>query len=610
MTVAPLTETRAIPLGLTVPVVLATTVVLSTVLHALLALRSPSPWIVPDEIIYSELAKSMAEGGPPAIRDEVSFAYGLGYPALLAPVWAIFEDVPTAYVVAKVLNAFVLSFTAVPAYFLARRFVLETTALLIAALSIAVPSMLYAGTLMTEVALYPAFVLALLAMTAALERSTLRTQMGAVGAIAVASAIKMSAAVLFLAYAAAIVVYHWLDTRERLIWHMRLRAYWPTWIVLVAGLAGVIALAVALGRSPVDALGAYAVVLANIDLSALPWWALLHLAELDLYVAVIPFAATLGVIWRGIHVAANDRERLFVALTLTTCTAVIGVVAAFASTSSPAGTDYPENVARLHERGIFFLAPLFFIGLAMTISAPVLPRRNLLVTGIVAGCLPALIPLDRFVELAYFQAMALFPWIENRHTLPWPLGYLVLAGALATLYVVRARIKLIVVAIVLLFATTTLSAHHGMESASSWARDQAWGPTAGSGWIDAAVGARTVSVLWAEPTIRDFAQIVPRHRIVWQGEFFNRSVTRVYELGPPMPYGLPATRVRLEGRRVVLLNGRAAPLGEFVLVPCYVRVAGVPIARDPSTGAAVVRVSHPVRATVLEPGSCPSNGAS
>ncbi len=609
MTVAPLTKTQAVPLGFTVPVVLATTVGLSTVLHALLALRSPSPWIVPDEIIYSELAKSMAEGGLPAIRDEVSFAYGLGYPALLAPVWAIFEDIPTAYVVAKVLNAFVLSLAAVPAYFLARRFTLETTALLVAALSIAVPSMLYAGTLMTEVALYPAFVLALLAMTAALERSTFRTQTSALGAIALVSAIKMSSAVLFIAYPAAVVAYHWLDTRDRSTWQSHLRAYWPTWTVLAVGLAGLPILALALGRSPVDALGAYAVVLTNIDLSAVPWWALLHVAELNLYVAVIPFAATLGVIWRGIHVAANDRERLFVALTLSTCTAVIGVVAAFASTSSPAGEDYPENVARLHERGIFFLAPLFFIGLAMSISGPIRPRRNLLVTGIVAVCLPALIPINQFVELAYFQAMALSPWIENRHTLPWPLGYLALAGALATLYVVRARVGIILAAIVLLLATTTLNAHHGMESASSWARDQAFAPTAGPRWIDA-VGAGTVSVLWAETTNRGFAQIAPRHRIVWQGEFFNRSVKRVYELGLPMPYGLPATRVRLEGRRVVLLNGSAAPLGEFVLVPCHVLISGVPIARDPSTRAAVVRVHHPVRVTVLEPGSCPSTGSS
>ncbi len=109
-----LVQSRAArPLGY----VLGAVVFLATALHALLALRSPSIWIVPDELIYSELAKSLGEGGLPKIRGEVSFAYGLGYPLLLAPVWAAFADVETAYAVAKVLNAFLLSLAAVPAYF-------------------------------------------------------------------------------------------------------------------------------------------------------------------------------------------------------------------------------------------------------------------------------------------------------------------------------------------------------------------------------------------------------------------------------------------------------------------------------------------------------------
>ena len=50
----------------------------------------------------------------------------------------------------------------------------------------AIPSMLYAGTLMTEVALYPTFVLALLAITVALERPKPMTQLAALAAIALA----------------------------------------------------------------------------------------------------------------------------------------------------------------------------------------------------------------------------------------------------------------------------------------------------------------------------------------------------------------------------------------------------------------------------------------
>ena len=118
-------EARVIAGGAPAGFVLGAVVFLATALHALFALRSPSIWIVPDELIYSELAKSLGEGGLPKIRGEVSFAYGLGYPLLLAPVWAAFADVETAYAVAKVLNAFLLSLAAVPSYFLSRRFVDE-----------------------------------------------------------------------------------------------------------------------------------------------------------------------------------------------------------------------------------------------------------------------------------------------------------------------------------------------------------------------------------------------------------------------------------------------------------------------------------------------------
>lgn len=602
MSVSGVTAVRAVPMRFTVPVLLGATVLLATALHALLALRSPSPWVVPDELIYSELAKSLGAGGLPKIRGEVSFAYGLGYPALLAPIWAVFDDVTTAYAVAKALNALILSLTAVPAYFLARRFVTESSALLVAGLSVAVPSMLYAGTLMTEVALYPAFVLALLSIAAALERPALATQAGALGAIALASAIKIVAAVLVVTYVAGIVSYHWLDTRKSSRWRDRLSAYAPTWIALTGALFAVATVAVASGRRLQAALGAYEVVLDNIDVLAVPWWALLHVAELDLYVAVIPFAATILVVSRGIRRGADHRERLFCALSVSACSSLVVVVSMFASTSFPGGVEYPENVARLHERSTFVLAPLFLIGLMLALASPALPRRGLVITAIVAAGLPVVIPLDRFVENAAFQAIALVPWIEARDVLAWPLGCIVLTSGLATLYVARARAVVVVAAVAPLFLATTAIGHEKMEWSSDWTRDRAWGPTAS--WIDHSAGDATVSVLWAERGDGRFVEQAPRHRVVWLGELFNRRVGEIYELGTPMPYGLPSTRVRLDDGRVVLEDGRPAPLGQLVLAPCHVRVAGVPVARDSSTGAVVFRVRGPVRAMVYEPGSC------
>ena len=596
-------ERPAVRVRLPIAVALGMTVGFATLLHAALAVRLSSPWIVPDELIYSELAKSLAAGGLPAIRDEVSVAYGLGYPLLLAPVWALFEDVPTALFVARELNAFFLSLTAVPAFFLARRFVDPRPALLVATLAVIVPSMVYASTLVTEVALYPAFVVALLAITAALERPTTANQALVFGAIALAVSIKMLAGVLVLAYVGSAALYHWLEARESSAWRGRMKLYMPSWITLfaIAVLGGTASLVA--GASPLDYLGAYSVVLGNVDPLAVPWWMLLHIAELDLYVAVIPFAVTLGVVWRGFRRSADRRERLFVALLLPASIALISVVAAFASTPFPGADEYPENVARLHERSTFVLAPLLFLGLVLALTSIPATRRMRVVTAVLAAVLPALIPLEDFVENANFQAPGLVPWAEARAVLAWPIGCLVVTGILATIYVLRSRLTVIVPAIGAMLVMATLVAHGSMKFSSDWARSWTWGTEAN--WIDHVAGDSTVSVLWAERDGERFVRPVARHRVLWIGELFNRRVGAVYELGAPLPYGLPSEPVRrLSDGRVVLESGRAVPFTDLVFTPCNVRVSGTVLTHDRLTGATITRVSRPVRATVTDPDRC------
>jgi hypothetical protein len=111
--------------------------------------RMLAPWIMVDELIYSELAKSFAATGRFLIRDEHLGSYGVVYPLLVSPAYRAFASVPDAYAAAKAINAVVMSLAAVPAYFLARRVVRAPIALLAAFLTVAVPSMLYTGTLMT-----------------------------------------------------------------------------------------------------------------------------------------------------------------------------------------------------------------------------------------------------------------------------------------------------------------------------------------------------------------------------------------------------------------------------------------------------------------------------
>ena len=149
-------------------------VFVSSVVRMSLGHRIVTPWIMVDELIYSELAKSLAAHGQFLIRGVPSNGYGFVYPALIAPAFGLFHSVPQAYAAAKDINAVVMSLAAVPVYFLARRLVTARLALVAAALSLLIPSLLYTGMLMTENAFYPIFLLAALVLVLTLERPTPR----------------------------------------------------------------------------------------------------------------------------------------------------------------------------------------------------------------------------------------------------------------------------------------------------------------------------------------------------------------------------------------------------------------------------------------------------
>ena len=85
-----------------------------------------------DEIIWSEVARGIADAGEPLLRDEPDPGYSIVYPLLISPVYALFESLPDAYAGVKTLNALLMSLAAVPAFFLARRVVRDGLALLAA----------------------------------------------------------------------------------------------------------------------------------------------------------------------------------------------------------------------------------------------------------------------------------------------------------------------------------------------------------------------------------------------------------------------------------------------------------------------------------------------
>src|ERR671911_694942 len=133
----------------TTPILLAAVVSLSSLLHAILAWRRPTPGYFPDEYMYAELGRSLLESGSPLVRGGGGFLPVL-YPLLTAPAW-LWDEVDFAYRSIQAFNSIAMSLAAVPVFLLARRLrVGDRLAVAAAALAVVVPELLYSSTVLAE----------------------------------------------------------------------------------------------------------------------------------------------------------------------------------------------------------------------------------------------------------------------------------------------------------------------------------------------------------------------------------------------------------------------------------------------------------------------------
>ena len=227
---------------------LAAIVAVSAAIRFVLARGMVAPWIMVDELVYSELAKSFAASGHFEIRGvPAGGSYGFVYPLLISPAYRLFDSVPDAYAAAKAINSVVMSLAAVPAYFLARRVLNRPFALAAAALSVAIPSLLYTGTLMTENAFYPVFLCVALVLVRMLERPTHANQLGALALCALAYGTRQQALALFAA----------VLTAPLLLGLRRLGRFRTLYVATGALAALALVVEAVRGRSPLSLLGAY-----------------------------------------------------------------------------------------------------------------------------------------------------------------------------------------------------------------------------------------------------------------------------------------------------------------------------------------------------------------
>jgi hypothetical protein len=523
-----------------------------------------APFIMVDELIYSELARSLAAGHGLEVRGE-PYLVSLIYPLLLAPVYALFDSLPDAYAAVKLVNAVVMSLAAVPAYLLARRVLPTGLSLLAALFAVAVPSMVYTGTVMTENAFYPAFLLVAWALVRMLERPTRAAQLLTLALAAGTVLIRVQAVALLLAVLTA-----------PLLLRRGLRSYTLLYGIAVGGGALLILAQLARGGSLSSLLGAYAVVgETGYDIGQVARFLLWHVAELDLYLGVFPLVAFALLLSRARTL--DPPLQALLAATGALSVWVLLVVSTFAS-------HFASN--RIQERNLFFLAPLFLIALLAWVDrgAP-RPRVAAVLAAFALGALPAVIPFERFIETGVkSDTLMLLPlWeLQDRVGLPRVDEIVLLVGLLAAaafLLLPRRFALALPVAVLLYFAVAfpaiQLARPNGLEQASLGALFQ---------------GIRAEHRDWIDRAVPDGAEVA----MVWTGrpdrftvnlnEFFSRSVGPIYVTDLGVPGSLPETRVEVDPK-----TGRFEPpvRARYAVVDGSIAPDGKVLARDEGWGLAL-----------------------
>jgi Dolichyl-phosphate-mannose-protein mannosyltransferase len=551
-------------------------VALSTGIRYAITRQTVAPWIFVDELIYSELAKSFAAGGHFLVRDHSTGSYGYVYPILIAPAWAAFKAVPDAYAAAKGINALVMSLAALPAYFIARRMLGQWLSLAAGALAVAIPSMVYTSTLMTENAFYPIFLTFVLVLIIWLERPSTGNTFLLLGLVLLAYLTRQQAIALVPAILTAplLVVGREAFRRYALMY----------WIVLGAAVLVVIE-QLARGRSVFGILGAYQVASkSHYSVGDVTRWFLYHVSELDLSLGVLPFAALLVLAFglRGL----GRSQKIFVAAAVSVSFWLVLEVAIFAS----------EQSFRIEERNMFYVAPLFLIALLVWIDRG-LPRGTVWATAaiILAAALPGALPYSRYIGLnAISDTIALLPlgWLVEQGLGLDDVGLVVVfiaaAAGMLFLFVPRRYALVLPVLVLVYFAVSQAaieSKHHQQSLESLFGGISS--PPLHLDWIDRKVGSNAkVAAVWTGNT--------DKHTI-WDNELFNRSVGTIYRTGEELPGGLAQTPVTVSRATGDLLAGGRSVRAQYVLADTSLALKGTVIGRDVPKRMVLYRVDGPLR---------------
>ena len=563
----------AVPCGAD-PVVLTLLIAASTALRLWAGTRVVTPWIISDEITYSQVGRSLFLTGHLDVLDRPIGFLSLAYPALIGLPFAI-ADVGAAYAVVKGLQALVVSLTAVPVFLWARTLVSPRWALTAAALTLTFPGLAYSGVLMTEVAFLPLGTLAAWAMAAALARPTWRNQ------VLVGAAIALVVATRAPGRDFRPCVRHGRrpedDPRPP---SQGIAACFCTQHRRRRRTGGALD-RVPRGRRTGHAVsrGYQGLIETRFDTRSAAEFVIYHAADVILLAAVLPVIAVVLLVIRTFGHEENDDVKAYVAVVSSLVVWLVLEVGVFAA----------RWVGHLAERNLLPLAPVLFVGFVVWLErgAP-RPRYVGFLAAMAAFVLFAALPA-RFVASALPDAFMLVPlqriqvFSHPNANLDFVYPYLALPLLALFAFVPRRLAWLLPVAVAAVLVYTSVSVNKSVAEASRALAARDFG--ASKNWIDRA-SRGPVGYLYAggdwNPTFESI--------------FWNRRLRNVYAMpGTLVPGPLPQTAVQPTPGGV-LRSSRGSTMSErYVVTGASVLLAAARVATAPAPKLTLWRTSGPPR---------------
>jgi hypothetical protein len=368
---------------------------------------------------------------------------------------------------------------------------------------------------------------------------------------------------------------------------------WPTLGAVSLGVAAVGVRLLLTSSSPKETLGGYGALWRGYDVVSVAKLVVYHLAAWELYLFVVPFAVMPIVVAQLIGDArrGGSREGAFVSAFLTVSAGMVLTAAAFAST--------PYGYSELHDRYLFYVAPLWLVVFAVWLSRG-LPRPVVwTAVGVALSLLlPAMLPFGLIGGNIVFEEVptALWSWVWTTiHATPHLDGRRVLALTAVLLTVaavaVPRRVWPLLPAVVVagLVLTAVLAWKRQVDQPAEVVHAGRGAQT----WVDDAIpqGAQVTKV-YVSPQDCPVTELT--RQAFFLTEFYNSSFDQAVEIGDSSD-GLPLDPVDVTpGGRLVFPDGRPL-IARYVLAQPELDLQGRRIAQGTGAGLSLWRTHGAVR---------------